>query len=106
MKELSTQLKDYKPAPYNKPSTAPMLYRVDIMGWDKENALIVSESEREAIENSLSTGSFVKIGDNLINPNMIRFITATQKDTREKYEYKKIEQPDGSVKVVRLEIKS
>ena len=73
--------------PYNKQSGKPMLYKVDVMGWEKDKPLVVSESEKDVIEQSLASGSFVKLGDNLVNPNMIRFIKPTEEDKRKNVRY-------------------
>jgi len=88
-------------APINKHKKEPQVYRVDIIGWDANNPIIISESEKKNIEKSLETKSFVEIGNNLINPTSIRFITALKEDTRGKVTYKKIELENGDFKVVK-----
>ena len=95
---------DYKPAPLNKKKPTPMIYRVDIIGWEKDKPLLVSESEKEVILNSLSKGSFVEIGNDLINPTSIRFIKATEEDTRPKVRYEKVTLEDGTETVRKIEI--
>ena len=100
MKKLEIQ--EYKPQPLNKRSEKPMLYRLDIIGWDKNEPLVVSELELEKVTNAIQNNSFVRIGDNLINPTSIRFIKAVREDKRS-IPYKKIRKEDGSLEVIRLE---
>jgi len=101
MKKLSVDVKKYEVAPLNKQSPVPMLYMVDIIGWDKESPIQISESEKEAITEALAQGSFIEIGDVLVNPTSIRFIKAIGVDSREKFKYTKLEQDDGSTKIIK-----
>ena len=101
MKKLSVDVKKYEVAPLNKQSPVPMLYMVDIIGWDKESPIQISESEKEAITEALAQGSFIEIGDVLVNPTSIRFIKAVGEDTREKFAYEKIENEDGTTQVIK-----
>ena len=84
----------------------PMIYNVSINDGNLgDKILIVNEAEKEGLEQAIADKSFVTIQGMTINAAYIRYIEPREEDKKGKVTYEKIEQPDGSIRVIKSIIK-